>query len=45
MLEMEKDWEKEAVKQENGIKPTEASKDELTDYLQYKMYVYTEIYN
>ena len=42
---MEKDWEKEAVKWENEIKPMEVSKDELTDYLWYKMYVYTEIYN
>ena len=30
---MEKDWEKEVVKQENRIKLIEASKDKLTDYL------------
>jgi hypothetical protein len=41
----EKDWEEEAAKWENGINPTEVTKDELTDYLQCKMYVYTEIHN
>ena len=41
----EKDWEEEATKWENGINPTEVTKDELTDYLRCKMYVYTEIHN
>ena len=42
---MEKDWEKEAAKWEDGINPTEVSKDDLTNYIQCKMYVYTEIHN
>ena len=41
----EKDWEEEVAKQENGINLMEVTKDKLTDYIQYKMYVYTEIYN
>ena len=41
----EKDWEEEAAKQEDGINPTEVTKDELTNYVQYKIYVYTEIHN
>ena len=46
MSRTEKDWEKdqeeEAAKQEDI---TEVTKDELTDYLQYKMYIYIEIHN
>jgi len=38
----EKDWEEEAAKWED---PTEAPKDELINYVQCKMYVYTEIHN
>ena len=41
----EKDWEKEAAKQNNGINLTEAFKDKLTNYIQYKMYIYTELHN
>ena len=42
MSETEKDWE---AKQEDRINPTKVTKDELTDYIQYKIYVYTEIYD
>ena len=42
MSEIEKDWE---AKWEDGINPTEVTKDELTNYIRYKIYVYTEIYN
>ena len=42
---MEKDWEEEVAKWEDGINPTEASKDDLTNYVQCKMYVYTEIHD
>ena len=45
MLGIEKDWEEKAAKWEDGINPTEASKDDLTNYLQYKIYIYTEIHN
>ena len=45
MSGIEKDWEEEAAKWEDGINPTEASKDDLTNYLQCKMYIYTEIHN
>jgi hypothetical protein len=45
MSETEKDWEKEAAKWEEGINPTEASKDDLTNYVRCKMYVYTEIHD
>ena len=45
MSEIEKDWEEKAAKQEKGINPTEVTKDELTDYIQYKMYIYMEIHN
>jgi len=38
----EKDWEEEAAKWED---PTEVPKDELTDYIQCKIYIYTEIHN
>ena len=41
----EKDWEEEAAKWEDGINPTEVTKDELTDYVRCKMYVYTEIHD
>ena len=41
----EKDWEKEAAKWDDGINPTEASKDELTDYVRCKMYIYTELHD
>jgi len=45
MLGTEKDWEEEVAKWEDGINLTEASKDDLTNYLQCKMYLYIEIYN
>ena len=45
MSEMEQDWEKEVAKWEDGINPTEAFKDDLTNYIQCKMYVYMEIHN
>ena len=45
MSETEQDWEKEVVKWEDGINLIEASKDDLTNYIQCKMYVYTEIHN
>ena len=38
----EKDWEEEAVKWEDI---TEVTKDELTNYVRCKIYVYTEIHN
>ena len=41
----EKDWEKKVAKWEDGINLTEATKDKLTDYVRYKMYVYTEIHD
>ena len=41
----EKDQEEEVAKQEDGIHLTEASKDDLTNYIQYKIYVYTEIHD
>ena len=41
----EKNWEEEAAKWEDGINLTEATKDELTDYVRCKMYIYTEIYD
>ena len=44
MSEMEKDWEKKAAKWEDGINLIEVTKDKLTDYVQCKMYVYTEIH-
>ena len=45
MSGIEKDWKEEAAKWEDGINPTKASKDKLTDYIQYKIYIYTKIYN
>ena len=45
MLGTEKNWKEEVAKQEDRINLTEAFKDELTDYLRCKMYVYTEIHN
>ena len=45
MLGTKKDREEEAAKWDNGINPTEASKDELTDYVRYKMYIYTELHD
>ena len=42
MSEIEKDWE---AKWEDGINLTEVTKDELTNYVRYKIYVYTEIRN
>ena len=45
MLRTEKDQEKEVAKQEDGINLIEAFKDDLTNYVQCKMHVYTEIYN
>ena len=41
----EKDQEKEAAKQEDGINPIEVTKDKLTDYVQCKMYIYMEIHD
>ena len=45
MLGTEKDQKEEAAKQEDRINLMEVTKDELTNYVRYKMYVYTEIYN
>ena len=45
MLGTEKDQEEETAKQEDRINPIEAFKDDLTNYLQCKIYIYTEIYN
>ena len=39
------DWEEEVAKQEDRINLTEVTKDELTNYVQCKMYVYTEIHD
>ena len=38
----EKDWEEKVAKQKNLI---EVFKDELTNYIRYKIYVYIEIRN
>jgi len=45
MSTTEKDWEEEAAKWEDRINPTEVTKDELTDYVRYKIYVYIEIHD
>ena len=45
MSATEKDWEEKTAKWEDGINPTEVTKNELTNYLQYKMYIYIEIHN
>ena len=45
MSGIEKDWKEEAAKQKDGINLIEAFKDNLTNYLQCKMYIYTEIHN
>ena len=42
MSEIDKDQE---VKWEDGINLIKVTKDELTNYVQYKIYVYTEICN
>ena len=45
MSETKKDWKEEAAKWDNGINLIKASKDELTNYIQYKMYIYTELHD
>ena len=45
MSGIEKNWEEEAIKWEDGINPMEVTKDELTDYVRCKMYIYTEIHD
>ena len=45
MSGIEKNWEEEATKWEDGINPMEVTKDELTDYVRCKMYIYTEIHD
>ena len=45
MLGIEKDQEEEVAKWEDGINLMEVTKDELTNYVQCKMYVYTEIHD
>ena len=45
ILGIEKDWEEKATKWEDGINPVEVTKDELTNYIRCKTYVYTEIRN
>ena len=45
MSATEKDQEEEAAKQEDGINLIKVTKNKLTNYLQYKIYIYTEIHN
>ena len=45
MSEIEKNQEEKTAKQKDSINLIKVTKDKLTDYIQCKIYVYTEIYN